>query len=267
MSREEAQSMGTEPPGPRRRRTHLLAALAVLTLATGAVACGGDDDDAAESTDALDTAADAATSLPSEITEPAGSTDAPESGSTPGSDPAEDSAPASAPDAATVGTAATTADINPTDAAAEVAGSDASETGTAAPAAAAAVTTAAGTTASDGTTDVTTGGSTLDVGPTTTGPACVFEENTSLPLERCDQGPAVAVVQQFLQLAGYSVGIDGEFGDQTLYAVRAFQESEGLQVDGIVGLETWNALGIGEESGTDTDGDGVVEPDELDLTG
>ena len=102
--------------------------------------------------------------------------------------------------------------------------------------------------------------------PPPPGPLCEFEENTSLPLERCDMGPAVAVVQSLLQADGYEVGIDGNFGDQTLYALRAFQEAEGLTVDGIVGLQTWSELGVDEQFGNDANGDGVIAPDELDLT-
>ena len=35
---------------------------------------------------------------------------------------------------------------------------------------------------------------------------------------------------------------DGIFGAKTLAAVRAFQRSRGLQVDGVVGPLTWGAL-------------------------
>ena len=49
-----------------------------------------------------------------------------------------------------------------------------------------------------------------------------------------------------LEQAGYSVGtygIDGDFGKDTLAAVKAFQQDRGLKVDGIVGPKTWAALG------------------------
>ena len=48
-----------------------------------------------------------------------------------------------------------------------------------------------------------------------------------------------------LEQAGYSVGtygIDGDFGKDTLAAVKAFQQDRGLKVDGIVGPKTWAAL-------------------------
>ena len=46
--------------------------------------------------------------------------------------------------------------------------------------------------------------------------------------------------------------------------VRAFQEAQGFPVDGIVGLQTWTALDV-SQFGSDDDGDGVIEPGELDL--
>lgn len=36
--------------------------------------------------------------------------------------------------------------------------------------------------------------------------------------------------------------LDGSAGDKTLAAVRAFQQANGLQVDGVVGVNTWRAL-------------------------
>lgn len=49
---------------------------------------------------------------------------------------------------------------------------------------------------------------------------------------------AVKSVQQSLHLA-----VDGEFGPQTEAGIRRFQKEHGLHVDGVVGPETWKALG------------------------
>ena len=59
----------------------------------------------------------------------------------------------------------------------------------------------------------------------------------------------VKSVQTALQSAGFSVGakgIDGKYGPDTEAAVRQFQQSKGLKVDGIVGPETAAALGVGQ---------------------
>ncbi|HXV81750.1 MAG TPA: peptidoglycan-binding domain-containing protein [Candidatus Binatia bacterium] len=50
-------------------------------------------------------------------------------------------------------------------------------------------------------------------------------------------------IQANLRKAGFEVGpLDGVFGIKTISAVRAFQSSVGLAVDGIVGKKTWRAL-------------------------
>jgi murein DD-endopeptidase MepM/ murein hydrolase activator NlpD len=58
-----------------------------------------------------------------------------------------------------------------------------------------------------------------------------------LPLQLGSQGELVAHVQKALH-----VSADGIFGPQTDAAVREYQASAGLEVDGIVGLATWGAL-------------------------
>ncbi|MFW6238091.1 MAG: spore cortex-lytic enzyme [Halanaerobiales bacterium] len=46
----------------------------------------------------------------------------------------------------------------------------------------------------------------------------------------------------------YNGSIDGVFGSGTSQAVKEFQRKNGLQVDGLVGQETWQALGYRMES-------------------
>ncbi|RJX16918.1 MAG: spore cortex-lytic enzyme [Ammonifex sp.] len=58
-------------------------------------------------------------------------------------------------------------------------------------------------------------------------------------------GWEVSQVQQRLASWGYYNGpIDGYFGNETSQAVRSFQWKNGLVVDGLVGPQTWAALGL-----------------------
>lgn len=61
------------------------------------------------------------------------------------------------------------------------------------------------------------------------------------------RGPAVVDLQQRLRAAGFDPGpIDGAFGPRTQAAVRSFQSSRGIAVDGVVGPQTWGRLdGVG----------------------
>jgi hypothetical protein len=53
------------------------------------------------------------------------------------------------------------------------------------------------------------------------------------------KGESVKTLQQFLK-----IGVDGTFGPQTETAVKTWQKSHGLIDDGIVGKNTWAAMGI-----------------------
>ena len=65
------------------------------------------------------------------------------------------------------------------------------------------------------------------------------------PLQLNSSGPDVVALQQALQAAGFSPGaIDGSFGPGTEAAVLAFQLSEAIAADGIVGPNTASALGL-----------------------
>jgi hypothetical protein len=55
-------------------------------------------------------------------------------------------------------------------------------------------------------------------------------------------GDLVVWAQERLVTAGYSIPVDGGFGQQTLTAVASFQAAHGLSVDGLVGPATWQAL-------------------------
>ncbi len=62
-------------------------------------------------------------------------------------------------------------------------------------------------------------------------------------LKRGKKGAEVKKLQQRLEERGFRPGaIDGKFGQGTEAAVRAFQASEGLLVDGVVGRRTLEAL-------------------------
>jgi len=62
-------------------------------------------------------------------------------------------------------------------------------------------------------------------------------------LRQGDSGAPIEELQKSLEDAGFDPGpIDGIFGPKTAAAVKAFQESEGLQVDGIAGPNTMGAL-------------------------
>ena len=61
-------------------------------------------------------------------------------------------------------------------------------------------------------------------------------------LRRGDSGTAVRDLQERLAAAGEVLVVDANYGTQTEGAIRAFQETRGLRVDGVCGPETWGAL-------------------------
>jgi len=56
-------------------------------------------------------------------------------------------------------------------------------------------------------------------------------------------GDQVKAVQEMLVKAGHSIDADGKFGPKTQAAVIAFQQSQGIKADGIVGNQTLSVLG------------------------
>ena len=64
-------------------------------------------------------------------------------------------------------------------------------------------------------------------------------------LRRSDKGEKVRLMQSLLSDRGFDLGkygIDGDFGSATEAALRSFQRSAGLTVDGVCGPKTWAAL-------------------------
>lgn len=64
-------------------------------------------------------------------------------------------------------------------------------------------------------------------------------------LKKGAKGEQVKTLQRLLDALGYDLGkygADGDFGNDTDKAVRAFQKAKKLEVDGIVGQDTWNKL-------------------------
>ena len=60
----------------------------------------------------------------------------------------------------------------------------------------------------------------------------------------------VSTLQALLNAKGWSLTVDGDFGNNTLAAVKAFQTSRGLTADGIVGANTKSALYTGVSTTT-----------------
>lgn len=68
---------------------------------------------------------------------------------------------------------------------------------------------------------------------------------TNAPILRVgSRGPAVRSVQAFLQNQGlYRGAVDGIYGPQTAFSVRAFQQRyASLSNDGVIGQNTWRVI-------------------------
>ena len=61
-------------------------------------------------------------------------------------------------------------------------------------------------------------------------------------LRKGNRGTDVRTLQTLLGDKGYTVLVDGIFGNKTYEAVKAFQADRGLTVDGVVGAKTWAEL-------------------------
>jgi peptidoglycan hydrolase-like protein with peptidoglycan-binding domain len=72
-------------------------------------------------------------------------------------------------------------------------------------------------------------------------------------VEEGDKNHPVQTLQHLLRAHGNTVSVDGLFGPRTETAVRAFQKSKHLTVDGLVGRQTWGALIIQVSHGSTGD--------------
>jgi peptidoglycan hydrolase-like protein with peptidoglycan-binding domain len=70
--------------------------------------------------------------------------------------------------------------------------------------------------------------------------------NTGSYVRKGDCGNGVLMIQQALNTKGANPKVDesGVFDNSTMVAVKAFQKQNNLDVDGIVGPATFQALGI-----------------------
>jgi len=86
-----------------------------------------------------------------------------------------------------------------------------------------------------------------------------LRRNDFLPLVKCDKGPGVQHIQQFL-----GVEADSYFGNDTFNAIVDFQNQNGLPVTGEIDADTWRLLDPNQSGpGSDLNGDGLVTPDEF----
>ena len=74
--------------------------------------------------------------------------------------------------------------------------------------------------------------------------------------EQGDDGQEVVMIQTKLTSLGYQVGVDGDYGDQTTLAVKAFQQDHGLTADGVVGTMTYRTL-MGRDIPVSRDSSGI----------
>lgn len=92
---------------------------------------------------------------------------------------------------------------------------------------------------------------------------CPYAE-PSKNLRKGDRGDGVKWAQWMLKACGYDVGscgVDGDFGSDTLQAVRKFQTGHSLDVDGIVGEKTRAMLKKVLGAKTETEPDAEEDPE------
>lgn len=104
-----------------------------------------------------------------------------------------------------------------------------------------------------------------DIAAQMNGTCTGYFDAVEFPVEKCDEGRAVRLMQERLKKAGYATNIDGYFGPGMAKAVYDFQGKKGLVQTGMIDRATWLALEPDQATlpGVDTDNDGVVSPGEL----
>lgn len=88
-------------------------------------------------------------------------------------------------------------------------------------------------------------GQVLNITADTTATTATSSTSDLPELSYGDTGDYVTKMQKALIAKGYTLpkyGADGDFGSETLAAVKKFQTAKGLTVDGVVGTNTWAAL-------------------------
>lgn len=83
------------------------------------------------------------------------------------------------------------------------------------------------------------------------------------PLRRASRGASVTLLQQRLNqrvTPSPRLSPDGDFGNETDRAVKTFQAFNRLKVDGVVGLRTAAALGLGYQDASHVSGGGAQPP-------
>lgn len=69
-----------------------------------------------------------------------------------------------------------------------------------------------------------------------------YPVNKLKTVRRGSDGGGVYLLQKLLVGKGYKLDCDSNFGGQTESAVKAYQQANGLTIDGIVGQNTWKKL-------------------------
>ena len=85
------------------------------------------------------------------------------------------------------------------------------------------------------------------------------------PIEKCDQGTPVRLMQERLKKTSFNTNVDGYFGPSLAKAVYDFQGKTDLPQTGMIDQATWLAIEPNQSTlpGTDRNNDGVVDPSEL----